>query len=341
MKIAVYTITKNEEQQVESYMENTKEADGVFILDTGSTDNTVSLLKSKGAVVETKVYDYFRFDEALNDSITIVPDDYNVLISLNLDERLTEGWREKLEEVLKDNYKNPFVLYFQYVNSWKDKEQTIPGVIYKRNKIHSKKGISWIYPIFEILSVSSEVKVLKTEEVIIHHYQKERTERDPLYENLAKEAIAEDPNNPNYYFSYAEILYSIKKYQQALRQWGHFLEKTDQLSLDFSGISQRRSIALRNMALCQQKINSDPNLELVLLLRAMSECPFYREIWIYLAQSWMNVGNNIQAIACMETAMSIKDRSRSMVLEEWCWDEDVLKKLSSSAKMPKVPDIKT
>ena len=41
MKIAVYAISKNEEQFVKRFCESAKDADLILIPDTGSTDNTV------------------------------------------------------------------------------------------------------------------------------------------------------------------------------------------------------------------------------------------------------------------------------------------------------------
>jgi len=43
MRIAVYTIAKNEEQFVQRWAESTADADHRLILDTGSTDNTLHL----------------------------------------------------------------------------------------------------------------------------------------------------------------------------------------------------------------------------------------------------------------------------------------------------------
>ena len=42
MKIVVYTIAKNEEKFVERWYKSMKEADELYVLDTGSTDKTVN-----------------------------------------------------------------------------------------------------------------------------------------------------------------------------------------------------------------------------------------------------------------------------------------------------------
>lgn len=49
-KIVVYAISKNEEKHVKRWVESMKEADEIIVLDTGSTDKTVKLLKDLGVI---------------------------------------------------------------------------------------------------------------------------------------------------------------------------------------------------------------------------------------------------------------------------------------------------
>ena len=53
LKIVVYAICQNEAKFVKRWMDSMKEADEVVVLDTGSNDATVSLLRSYGAKVTT------------------------------------------------------------------------------------------------------------------------------------------------------------------------------------------------------------------------------------------------------------------------------------------------
>lgn len=46
MKICVYAICKNESKHIKRWYESMKEADEIYVLDTGSTDNSVELLKN-------------------------------------------------------------------------------------------------------------------------------------------------------------------------------------------------------------------------------------------------------------------------------------------------------
>lgn len=85
-KVCVYAICKNESKNVERWYNSMKEADEVVVLDTGSTDNTVQLLKKLGAKVYSKEYSVFRFDEARNDSLELVPSDCDICVCTDIDE---------------------------------------------------------------------------------------------------------------------------------------------------------------------------------------------------------------------------------------------------------------
>ena len=57
IKICVYAICKNESKFINRWLESIKDADYICVLDTGSTDNSVELLKNAGVIVETKTFD--------------------------------------------------------------------------------------------------------------------------------------------------------------------------------------------------------------------------------------------------------------------------------------------
>ena len=61
MKIAVYAISKNESKFVDRFMDSIKDADGIFVLDTGSTDDTVLKLEQRGAIVSKEEINPWRF----------------------------------------------------------------------------------------------------------------------------------------------------------------------------------------------------------------------------------------------------------------------------------------
>ena len=98
MKICVYAIAKNEENYVKKWYKSMSEADDIYVLDTGSTDNTVSLLKEMGCHVQVKKVEPWRFDVARNLSLKLVPSDCDICVCTDLDEVFVPGWRKILEE---------------------------------------------------------------------------------------------------------------------------------------------------------------------------------------------------------------------------------------------------
>lgn len=192
-KICVYAITKNEEKFVEKWYESMKEADSIVVLDTGSTDNTVEKLKSLGVTVEIKVIDPWRFDVARNESMKLVPDDCNILISTDLDEVLEPGWSKPLREKWVEGVHERA----EYKYSWSHLKDGSDGRVFRYNKIHTRNW-EWRAPVHELLfnkntnsNLYSHSECLDLfDEVHLHHYPDQTKSRGsylPLLELRAKE----------------------------------------------------------------------------------------------------------------------------------------------------------
>ncbi|MDE6397717.1 MAG: glycosyl transferase family 2, partial [Clostridiales bacterium] len=127
MKIYIYAISKNESKFAERFLSAATEADGVYVLDTGSTDDTVKKLRAGGAHVQTQTFSPFRFDVARNASLALVPDDGDVYLCLDLDEVLENGWRQHLENAVKAA---PNANRFLYRYVWSHNPDGSDGVVY-------------------------------------------------------------------------------------------------------------------------------------------------------------------------------------------------------------------
>ena len=92
MKIIIYDICKNEAQFAERFMRSCAGAEGVYVLDTGSTDGTPERLCELGATVQTAIIDPWRFDVARNASLEMLPEDADVCLCLDLAVVLNDGW---------------------------------------------------------------------------------------------------------------------------------------------------------------------------------------------------------------------------------------------------------
>ena len=184
MKIAVYAISKNEEQFVKRFCESAKEADYLFILDTGSTDNTVSIAKELGIDVEIAIITPWRFDVARNAALDYLPHDIDYCIALDMDEVLIEGWRKHLEQPFFNNITRP-----RYKYTWSWKEDGSPGLEYGGDKIHNRYGFRWKHPVHEVLISESETQEWCGLE--IHHFPDHAKSRGQYFD-LLKLAVKED-----------------------------------------------------------------------------------------------------------------------------------------------------
>ena len=97
MKVAVYAICKNEAAFAQRWMASMSEADQVVVLDTGSQDGSVGLLRELGAAVTEETVSPWRFDAARNRSLELVDDDADICVCTDLDEVFHPGWRKALE----------------------------------------------------------------------------------------------------------------------------------------------------------------------------------------------------------------------------------------------------
>ena len=86
MKVCVYAICKNERKFAQRWMQSMREADGVYVLDTGSEDGTTEALRQLGAGVTEERIEPWRFDAARNRALELVPQDADVCVCTDLDE---------------------------------------------------------------------------------------------------------------------------------------------------------------------------------------------------------------------------------------------------------------
>lgn len=195
-KICVYAIAKNEEKNVNLWVASMRPADHIIVLDTGSTDKTVELLTSLGVEVHQKHYDHFRFDVARNDALALVPEEYNILVSTDIDERWEQdNWAELLRENWQDE--NPRVLY-NYV--WTHDETGRPQNQFYINKIHGRKNVAWGGAVHEYLyntetGKKNDFSVVDMTHLLTLHHWHDLTKDRKFYLDLIDERVKENPED--------------------------------------------------------------------------------------------------------------------------------------------------
>lgn len=207
MRIAIYSICRNEESEVADFVENTKDADKVTICDTGSTDRTVERFwhACQSDIGRLKLdhikLDPWSFGLARNTALALVPGDVDVCIRLDLDERLSPGWRKALKAVWSPGTQQ----------LWYDFEH-YPGYTFRANYVHARNGFYWKGIDHEaLMCYSPRVNTAYSSDFKIIHHQKEKAGRANILGRLELQASLE-PCARNFYYLGREYFYykSIK-----------------------------------------------------------------------------------------------------------------------------------
>jgi glycosyltransferase involved in cell wall biosynthesis len=306
MKVAVYAISLNEEKFVKSWAESAKDADYLLIADTGSTDNTKKLAKKYGVNVVDINIKPWRFDTARNASLALLPADIDYCIALDMDEVLLPGWRAELERAFKEKATRP---RYKYTWNWKDSEQTIPGLQYGGDKIHSRVGYKWNYPVHEVMSTYGEiVESQYWIDLEIHHHADSSKPRSQ-YLHLLKQAIQENLEDDRNAFYYARELYFYGRYEESLVEFKRHLE------LKSATWGPERAASIRYIA----KIEKENAVDWLTL--AVNQAPGRREPLVELAQVYYQAAAWNDCLNLVQRALEVKEKPLDYLCEEFAWGE--------------------
>lgn len=302
MKVAVYAISLNEEQFVKRWAESAKDADYIVLADTGSTDRTVEIARELGVAVHQIAVSPWRFDDARNASLALIPADADYCIALDLDEVLIEGWRDELEKAYKDGTTRP---RYQYTWSWK--ADGAPDLQYGGDKIHSRRGYRWTHPVHEVLKTyGNNVETQSWYGLNIEHHP-DQTKPRSQYFPLLKMAVEENPNDDRNVFYYARELYFYGMYEEAL---AHF---DKHLSLPSATWRPERAASYRFMAKC------DPRSAEMYLTKAVEEAPDRRESVVELANLYYAQADWAKCYDAAKFALEIKNKPLDYLCEDFAW----------------------
>lgn len=266
MKICVYAISKNEAQFVERFCESAKDADMILIADTGSTDDTVELARKCGATVYDISVSPWRFDIARNTALALVPQDFTVCVSLDIDEVLEPGWREEIERLWVDGTTNLDFLF-----------DCSNGIVFRPKRIHARHGYRWQHPCHELLVPDSRIpeSTVSTDMVMMRHDQDPMKPRGQ-YLDILEVAAKESPECPRNAFYYARELSYRQRWADCIEAFKRYLGLPAQLWW------HEKAFAYRVIGKAYGELGNPYEAERHLHLAA-SEAPGTREPWCYLA----------------------------------------------------------
>ena len=309
MKIIVYAICKNEEKFANRWMDSMTEADEVIVLDTGSTDNTCSILKARGAIVHQETISPWRFDAARNRSLDLVPADADVCVCTDLDEIFHPGWRTELEHVWQLGTSQ-----VRYRYTWSFNRDGSDGVVFFPEKIHCRHGFRWVHPVHEVLEwigPGTRGPTVTTAKIQLDHHpdhSKSRSQYLPLLELSVQEAPEDDRN---VHYLGREYLYQGR--------WDDCIRTLlRHLSMPSARWADERAASMRYIARAYlEKGQSAAARDWY--LRAIAQAPHLREPYVELAhllyteETWDGV---LYFTGC---ALAITRRPESYISEAAAW----------------------
>ena len=319
MKVCVYAISKNEEAFVDRWVNSMQEADEIYVLDTGSTDKTRTLLKKRGVHVRKKVFNPWRFDVARNASLKLVPVDTDICVCTDLDEVFKPGWRQKLERIWTNK-----TTRLSYNYNWSLDEDNKPLVNFYIEKIHSRHGYKWTHPVHEVLTYignDCEIKTT-TDEITLNHYP-DSTKSRSNYLPLLELSVKEEPNDDrNMHYLGREYMY--------YGDWNKAIDTLiKHLKLPTSTWKDERCASMRFISRCYQRLDRFDEA-IMWLDKAILEAPYLRDPYMerafleYYLQNWESL-----EYYCLK-ALEIESHPKTYINETFSFDESVYDLLSMS-----------
>jgi glycosyltransferase involved in cell wall biosynthesis len=318
LKIGIYAICKNEKEFITRCFDSIKEADAIVICDTGSTDGTLELLQELSKThpnmqVKSIYVNPWRFDDARNCALFSLPADVDVAISIDADEMLEEGWNDRLRAAIggdvktKGNLSDRYHHRFKTTWDWKTDGRNVSEHWHER--IHARHGYRWNLPVHEVL-----IKCDGTPETIswvqdLLMIQKPDTTKTRSYLTLLEQSAKEDKKRWKTFSFLAGEYINAGRLDDAIKAIEHALTlDSDKAYLHYqlSGIYQRQN-------------NLDEAIDS--LTRACKCSPNVREYVIYLMWMYMSAGRKLDAIAAIDRAAKITERTYGYEYNPQCWGE--------------------
>ena len=318
LKICVYAICKNEEKFVNRFMDHLEEIkDHVYILDTGSTDNTVELFKKRGAHIQKTNYSKFEFDKARNDALALVPKDYDVCMCLDLDDCIEPGFVDKIKKHWK---KDTTIMKYTYITRLDENDN--PLVSFNNNHIHKRKGYYWTYPIHEVLRYTEDNEnVVEALDIVVKHRPDISKSRD-FYLELLEEYVKDHPDNTRNIFLLTREYNSKNKWIESITTAHKYLRCSPYYKPEICKI-------MTIMAKAYIKLECYEEAELW-SKKALEQIQDSREPYIPLILLSYKQKEYKKAIDYCKEALKITEYNTLVIDDAACWNGTILDYLSLS-----------
>jgi glycosyltransferase involved in cell wall biosynthesis len=246
-KFSVALIAKNEAltlpRMIGSLKEFQERGGEIWVLDTGSTDNTIEVAQSLGCKTEA-VGDKFRIniDEDLANKINAkfviegelpvvkageslfdfasarnyIADfpENDMIATPDCDEIYTKLDLDKLDKVISDGAEQ---LDYEFVFSHDHLGN--PIIKFRHCKFYNRKKMKWVGIIHEVLNGAANKMYLGEDVIKLEHYQNEKTNRSGYLKGLAVDCYNNPTNDRNSHYFAREMFYNGGRYKSAIKEF--------------------------------------------------------------------------------------------------------------------------
>lgn len=298
MRIAVYTPALNEQRHAAAWAQSCAEADYRVVIDTGSQDQTAQVLRDVGVTVHDVLISPWRFDDAYNVAMSLIPADADVCICLHMDERLEPGWRQLIEQHW---HANTTRLRYTYVWNWMPNGE--PGKTWLGDRIHARRGYRWVGATHEGLVARLPEQHATCTELRILHFPEARHKAGDL--TLLEEAVRENPQDSRIRaYLGREYMYRNRK-EDCIRTYKEFLT--------MPSWNVERGHAMVNLS------TVDTDNQVYWLKSACLEVPTHREPLVELARYYYHNQDWQQSYKYATQALTITHHPMDYTCNEEAW----------------------
>ena len=188
-RLSVTIITLNEADHIAAAIDSASCADEVIVVDSGSTDGTVEIARSKGALVSTR--EWTGYVDQKNHAAVLAANDW--IFSLDADERITPALASELRSILASEppmrgYRGPRVAF--HLGRWIRTTDFYPDY---QTRLYDRRAARWRGRyVHESVDVDGGVGHLKSE---LEHYSfrdlRDQLDRINHYSTLAARQMFE------------------------------------------------------------------------------------------------------------------------------------------------------
>lgn len=244
----------------------------------------------------------------------MIPNEYDICISLDLDEIMMPGWKEEILKIWNDDIDRLNYVYNWYI------ENDIPKISFYADKIHKRNGCKWIYPVHEVLKFDHVEKQIVTDNIIINHFP-DREKSRANYLPLLELSIQENPlNDRNMHYLGREYMY--------YGRWNDAIDTLiKHLRLESATWKDERCASMRFISRCYKNLNRYDEAEMW-LLKAIKEAPYLRDPYTELAMLYYTLEDYNNVCKYGKKALKIKSKTKTYINEVFSYDETLYDLLS-------------